>query len=267
MIREKKIYSGRMLEADFYPVYENRRRLPERAAKNKITSEEQAEYNRQQSEKRFIRLVNCNFGTDDIFLHLTYAPENAPGNEDAARRDVNNYLRRVKYYFQKHKLGKLKYIYVIEQKVYRKGRFAGLVNWHCHLFITGGAFDRDTAEKMWKKGMANADRYQPDTFGPETAARYLCKDPQGRKRFVCSKNLKKPVEKHKDGKVGRKTVEKMAKIYAYDREYWERRYPGYDFINCIPRFNDYNSNWYVSVVMFRHKKEKKNNARRKRSDA
>lgn len=256
MIREKQIKSGRLFETSFYPVYDSGRRMKEKKERKEISSEEQQAYNRKRAEKKFIRLVNCNFDNEDIFLHLTYDPVNAPLSEEGARKDVTNYLRRIKRYRKKQGLPDLKYIYVLEQKVYKTGRYAGLVNWHCHMFMNGGGFTRDMAEDMWTKGMTNADRYQPDTFGPETAAKYLCKDPQGKKRFVTSKNLKKPVEsKPKDGKVGRRTVEKMAKLHCDDKEYWERRYKGYNFIKCDAHYNEYNGHWYVSVVMFKHKSQ------------
>ena len=256
MIREKRIKSGRLLEADFYPVYDSGKRMNERAVNERPTSEQMKAYNKKQSEKKFIRFVNCNFDEDDIFLHLTCSPENAPQDEEAMRRYVNNYLRRIDYYREKNKLSKLKYIYVLESKTYRSGKYAGLVNWHCHLFMTGKGLSRDEAEKKWNLGTANANRYQPDTFGPETAARYLSKDPKGKKRFVCSKNLKKPIEgKPRDGKVGRKTVERMAKLHIDDKEYWERRYKGYEFISCSANYNEYNGHWYVNVVMFKFKKQ------------
>lgn len=258
MIRERHIKSGRLLEVDFYPVYPNGRRMSERAPKSEVSTEEQQEYNKNQSTRRLIRLVNANFDNEDVFLHLTFSPENVPQSEEKMRQLVNNYFNRIRYYRKKHNLVEMKYILVPEKKVYRTGPYAGLVNWHCHIFITGQDMTRDQLEDMWKLGTANANRYQPDTFGPETAAKYLAKDPQGKKRFIPSKNLTKPFRpKPKDGRIGRKTVERMAKIHRDDRAYWERRYKGYDFIDCFPRFNEFNSHWYVSVVMFKRQKQKK----------
>ena len=39
-------------------------------------------------------------------------------------------------------------------------------------------FTRDRAEDFWKFGWVNARRYNPDVFGPETAAKYVSKDPK-----------------------------------------------------------------------------------------
>ena len=288
MQREKRIKSGPLLEVDFYPVTADGRRLPSRAPKQKLSTDQQQRYNRNQATKKLIRLVNANFGETDYLLHPTYEPERAPQTEEEARRDLVNYLRRVKTKRRaeernlqeelgiaeelaalhperaflensaqrlRERIRKLqepmRYIYVIERQIYQRGRYKGRINWHFHIFITGGLPEK-VMEKVWKKGIrVNCNRYQPDTFGPEAAATYMSKDPQGTKRFSCSLNLIKPAERVKDGKVSGRTVERMATQRVDDREYWEKRYPGYRFLRCYGRFNEYNGRWYVSVVMYK----------------
>ncbi len=288
MQREKQTYSGPLLEADFYPVFEDGRRIPTRAPKSKPSTAEQRKYNRTKATKKFIRLANANFDSSDYLMHPTYRPELAPQTEEEARRDLTNYLRRVKTkrtaeakrlrkdlrsaedaaakmpdnkYLSasvanlKAQIAKLeqpfKYIYVIEKQTYKTGIYAGRANWHFHLFLTGG-IDNKTLEGMWTNGLrTNCNNYQPDKFGPEAAARYMSKDPQGSKRFSYSRNLTKPSEKVKDGKVSRNTVERMATQRVDDREYWEKRYKGYRFIRCYNRFNEYNGHWYVTAIMYK----------------
>ncbi len=288
MQREKLTISGPLLEADFYPVFENGRRMPTRAPKTKISTREQQRYNTIMATKKLIRLVNANFDSSDYWMHPTYEPKYAPQSEEQARRDIVNYLRRVKTKRKsllnqlekklksakealkkmpdnafilssvedvKAQISKLKapfkYVYVIEKQIYKTGIYAGLVNWHFHLFLTGGIDDK-MLEKMWPKGLrANCDNYQPDKFGPEAAAKYMSKDPQGSKRFSYSRNLEQPNEKTKDGRVSRNTVARMATERIDDREYWERRYKGYRFIRCYNRFNEYNGHWYVTAVMYK----------------
>lgn len=288
MQREKLTRSGPLMEADFYPVFSDGRKMPTRAPKTKPSTAQQQRYNRLMAAKKLIRLVNVNFDNTDYWLHPTYSPEHAPQDERQARRDMVNFLRRVrtkrastartlqkdlqsaeaaavrspgndflalKVEELKKKIAKLqapmKYIYVIECQTYKRGIFAGRVNWHFHVFLTGG-LDRDVIESMWVAGMrVNCDRYQPERFGYETAALYMSKDPQGSKRFCYSRNLDKPSEKSRDGKVTKRTVERMAKEHFEDREYWEKRYKGYRFVRCYSRYNEYNGFWYVSVVMYR----------------
>ena len=288
MQREKLTRSGPLMEADFYPVFSDGRKMPTRAPKTKPSTEEQQRYNRLMATKKLIRLVNANFDNTDYWFHPTYAPGRSPQNENEARRDIVNFFRRVKtkrastlkelkkclsiarqtattnpdikYYAEEVKKLKktvkklkapFKYCYVIEETVYQRGRYAGRSDYHFHVFMTGG-LDRDVIEGMWSADMrANCNRYQPEKFGPEAAALYMSKDPRGSKRFCYSRNLTKPKPKTKDGKVTRREVERMAKEHFDEREFWEKRYKGYRFIRCYSRYNEHNGHWYVSAIMYR----------------
>lgn len=283
MIRERQTRSGKLLEADFFPVTRDGRQFY-RGKQKKRSTEEQVKYNKLQAQKKIVRLVNANFGNDDVLLTLTYPPEYAPTDENQARRDINNYIRRVKTYRKrkekdirqqlkdnpknvkiKKQLAKvkapLKYIYVIEIKTYKTGTRKGEHSYHFHMFLSGsGPGDRDDYEELWK-GRVNADRFRPDKFGPEAAAMYIakgCRDDENnsgktkKKKFVCSKNLKKPTQKNKDDKLTKRQVELMAIKHIDDKGYWERKYKGYKFLRCYVRWNEFNLNWYVSVVMYKY---------------
>ncbi len=275
MERIKQTKSGRLMEVDFYPVFEDGRRIPTRAPKTKRSTKEQEKYNRNQAIKKTVRLINANFDTGDILMHPTYEQDKAPQTYEEAVRDISNYIRRVKTKRvaelkritgllkkdpkdkqlrkqQKKLSAPFKYYIAIEEEIYKTGKRAGRSNWHFHLFMTGG-IDRDTLEDMWPNGMrTNADRFQPERFGPEAAARYISKCPKGKKRFRHSQNLTAPtVPKPKDGIISRRGVERLAKERVDDREYWEKRYKGYRFIRCFPRYNEYNRHWYVTVIMYR----------------
>lgn len=298
--REKRTQSGPLLEIDIYPVWDDGRRVPSREPKSKATTEAKQKYNDEQAVKRIVRLVNANFDKTDYWMHPTYFPDAAPQDEREARRDLVNYIRRVRDRRKKEladakeqlkaarvaldlvrlnaersrrksaqqakahleekvselkkrikKLNRpLKYVYVIERQVYKTGKREGLANWHFHLFISGGLDDK-TMEALWKQGVrVNCDNYQPDRFGPEAAARYMGKDPQGR-RWSCSRNLTKPAERTRDGKYTRRQVEKIATQRVDEAAWWERQYPGYRFLRCLSRWNEYNANWYVTAVMYK----------------
>lgn len=288
MQREKRTYSGPLLEVDLYPVFSDGRKLPTRAPKTKLTQEQQKKYNRLVAQKKLIRLVNENFDGSDYFMHPTYEAMYAPFDEKAARRDIVNYLRKIKR-MRESKLKRLrkdlkeakaavaampgnaylarateelqrqveklarpfKYIYAIEKQIYKTGAFAGLVNYHFHLFATGGLTSAEM-ERAWKKGIrCNCNRFQPDTFGPEAAAKYMSKDPQGVKSFSYSRNLSKPKERVKDGKISKHSVEKIAQQRMDDCAYWEKKYKGYRFLRCYSRYNEYNGHWYVTAVMYK----------------
>ncbi len=275
MVREKKIKSGRLLEVDYYPIWNDGRRLPTRAPKTKPTSEEQKKYNKKRAILHFTRMINANYDTGDIFLHVTYSPENAPNTIEQVEKDFYNYIRRIKTRrapeLKKarallasspgdHELAKrvkklaepFKYYEVIEENTYKTGKHKGRTVWHLHVFMTGG-IDRDVVEDTWELGArVNADRYQPERFGPEAAARYCSKNPSGKKRFRCSRNHKKPIEpKPRDGKISSRGVEKLARERVDDKAYWERKYRGYRFVRCVAKYNSWNSSWYLSVIMYK----------------
>lgn len=287
MQREKRTVSGRLLEADFFPVFRSGRAMPTRAPKEKQSSAAQAKYNRQQAIKKLIRLVNANFDDGDYLMHPTYAQAQAPKDWDEAQRNIRNYVRRVRD-ARKRKLREveqniedaealcrvapnkyieqtlsrlvrtaeklsapLKYAIAIEEVTYKTGEKKGQTNYHYHLFITGG-LPRSTMENLWNKGeRVNCDRFRPDTFGPEAAARYISKQCAGKKRIIYSRNLEEPKVKIKDGGVTKRQVEKWCADRVDDAEFWEKRYKGYKFVRAFPRWNEYNANWYLSVVMYK----------------
>ncbi|MGM9681825.1 MAG: hypothetical protein ACI3XR_10020 [Eubacteriales bacterium] len=282
MICEKQTKSGKLLEVDFYPVWRDGRKMATRAPKTKRTTPEMVRYNRNQAKKQVVRLVNANFDDDDIIMHPTYRQECAPKSEEQARKDMQNFIRRVKtkrktclkkviatlnalpdipaLLDQRKELQKLKakleaplkYIYVIEKVTYKSGKYKGRDNYHFHLFLTGG-IDRKVLESMWPAGVrVNADRFQPERYGPEAICKYMLKGPEGSKQYCCSRNLDKPVTRCKhSGRTTPDKVARMAKQRVDDADYWERRYKGYVFLRCYSRYNNYNGHWYVTAVMYR----------------
>ncbi len=275
MIREKQQKSGKLLEIDFYPVFDSGRAMPTRAPQSKASTAAQEKYNHIQAQKRAIRYVNKNFDETDNLIHTTFAAADAPLNKDAALKQSAKYIRRIKAEREKElkrvltllkdkpddqKLIALKkklsapfkYYGRCEEIVYKSGEHKGKPNYHFHIFVTGG-LDRDLLENLWpSNARVNADRFRPDKFGPEAAARYITKQGSGSSWTLRSKNLEKPDEpKCKDGYISHNQVHKMAKLRVDDAAYWEKKYKGYKFLRCYARFNEYNGNWYVSAVMYK----------------
>ena len=299
--REKRTIAGPLLEVDIYPVWDDGRRIPERAPKTKPTTEAQRKYNEEQARRKLIMRVNANFTTADYWMSPTFYSQLAPQDPAEAKRYLTNYIRRVRAAREKalkeykeqltaakaalqqsrelsetgekravraaaylkdeiKRLTKkvkqlkkpLKYYYCIEQQVYKSGPNAGRSNWHFHMFISGG-LDSMEMEELWDKGIkVNCRNFNPERFGPEAAARYMGKESaNGRRRFGCSRNLKKPDERIRDGHFTRRQVEKIATQRVDEREWWERKYPGYRLLRTNCRWNEYNSNWYVTAVMYK----------------
>lgn len=241
--REKKIYSGKILEVEIYPISLQERKQ-KRKKKEKQSLPKQKNLNDKNARKHLVRLLNTNFTDKDLAVHLTYTDKELPKTEVEAKKDVENYLRRVRYYRKKNGLEELKYIAVIEHKEQEENQKA--VRIHHHIVMSG--MDRDIAETLWKKGRANADRLQEDEFGYEALGRYISKDPKGAKRWIPSKNLKQPEIKVNDFKYSRRKVDSIAKA-PEDRELFSKMYPGYILNNCKVTVNDVYASTYLSIKM------------------
>ena len=241
--REKKIYSGKILEVEVYPItFQDRKQ--KRKKKEKESLPKQKNLNDKNAKKHLIRLLNNNFNDNDLAVHLTYSDSNLPATEKEARDDVTNFLRRVNYYRKKNNLSDLKYIAVIEYKGQEENKKA--IRIHHHIVIND--MDRDVVERLWKKGRANADRLKADEFGYEALGRYITKDPKGNKRWTQSKNLKQPVVKINDFKLSKRKAEEMAKN-PEDRAFFEKMYPGYILTECKSTVNDVVGCTYVNIKM------------------
>lgn len=242
--REKKIYSGNFLEVEIYPISFQERKQ-KRKKKQKESLKKQKNLNDKNAKKHLIRLLNTNFTNKDLSVTLTYDNKNLPGSLEEAKKDVVNYLRRIKHYLKKNNLPELKYIAVIEYK--DKGKNNRAVRMHHHIIMSGD-IDRDRVEELWKKGRANADRLKNDEFGYEGLARYITKDPKGNKRWTQSKNLKQPIVKVNDFKFSKRKVNELAKNQG-SREEFESLYKGYVYRDYKVDVNEVTAGTYLYIKM------------------
>ena len=118
---------------------------------------------------------------------------------------------------------------------------------HHHIVISGDV-GRDNAEKLWKKGRANADRLQADEFGYEALARYISKDPQGKKRWTQSRNLKQPTIRVSDYKYSNRKVNQLATNQG-DKTEFEKLYPGYIYTSYEVQINEVTAGTYIYLKM------------------
>lgn len=242
--REKKIYSGNILEVEIYPITLQERKQPRRK-KVKLSLPKQKNLNDKNAKKHLIRLVNNNF-TDhqDLSVTLTYDDKNLPGSEEEARKDVTNFIRRVKHYRKKNNLSDLKYIAVIEYQEREDNKKP--VRIHHHLIMSG--MDRDVIEQLWKKGWANADRLKADESGYEALGRYITKDPHGSKRWTQSKNLKQPKVEVNDFKYSRRKAEQLSNCQG-DKDIFQNLYPGYLLNDIKVEVNEITAGKYLYIKM------------------
>lgn len=251
-IREKRIFSGKILEAEFYPVTADGRHYS-RGRKKKISKAAQQKINGKNARKKLHRLIEENFKEEqDYYCTFTYADAEMPNSYEACKRDLANFFRRLRRMRGKAGLPELRYIYVIEFAVRKR---TGQARFHIHMVISGG-LPRKDIKKCWGKGeIKKVEELQAGERGFERLANYLCKEwdnallPESRKRYTPSRNLKQPTEKRRDGVFKPRFLEKLCKQYIDDSAYWENRYRGYSFVSATPEYNEDYGTWYLSVFL------------------
>jgi hypothetical protein len=285
-VRQKRIICGdRRMEVKIY----NRTSEQEescrqsRGRRKNVSPPKVRDLNDRHAREYFGQLVFSNIHDGDILVHATYAPENRPADEDEAVRIRNNFIRRIRYACEKKGMPRPKFINVEETG--ERG-----TNIHHHIFIHTD-LSRDEIEDLWRKrprrgqeqgdrlGYINADRIQGE---PDKLIGYITKDfgayedggqepadmnagqegrkrgrPRNRRRWSGSHNLTKPQEQTNDHAWSKREVEKVTREQASgepDREYWERRFPGWTLISGADayrtRYSD-ESGWYIAVKLKR----------------
>lgn len=260
--------AGDTLVAEIYPAWGRKKKTEAKRARHNLTPERIQKYNEQRARFRLELLLDTNFTADDLNMTLTYA--DAP-REAEARKDVKNYIARLKRERKKRGLPEMKYVYALEDE--RDGRKKQL---HCHLVMSGGISRKDV-EKIWRKGsaargFANCDELQPDKEGLRKLAFYIYDQNRGKEaakgkhHYSCSKNLTEPKVRSSMSRVGNAKVRKMARDFnAVAPAIMEKVYPGFEFVrglkfqenesgtmseSCV-RFSDYTDGVYIRVMMKR----------------
>ena len=192
-------------------------------------------------------LFNENFGKNDIFATLTFAEAVEEGD---ALKAVQKLVRKARDYIRRDtsRAGAvLKYIYVIEGKVGADE----VERFHVHMVVSG--VSRDTLENLWEHGRANTRRLQPDKNQYTGLARYMTKQKAFRRRWNCSKNLRRPRETVADHKISRRRVEKLAAETQYAaKEIFERLNPGFWLVEQPEiKVSDYVPGAYIYARMRR----------------
>ncbi len=257
--RTRTTKAGTRLEAEIYPIFGRQQEAIARTARQNITPERQRQLNTRRAKRRLILLLENNFRIDeDIHVTLTYAKE---PTEKRCRKDIRNFMNRVKRQREKRGLPELKYIYAIGNDQNQR------IHVHC---VMNGGIGRDELEKIWGKGYANTMRLQEQGKGLQGMANYLyrqnekARDAGDRVNYHMwsgSRNLKKPKERVSDTKVSNRKVKLIAQNFGnMSREIMEKIYPGYTLENCRVLFSDVVDGAYIRVVM---RKKEEQYARRK----
>lgn len=248
--RRNVILAGDRMECEIYPAFGREDTQRARAAKKNQTPEKQKRLNRERAIRHLVQLADANFTEKDIHLTLTYRKETTM---EQCRKDVRNFLLRVKRFREKNRLEELKYIYTIEGNR-EKVRGAGVTRIHVHMIMNGGV-SRERLEEMWEMGYANADRLQPNEHGLEEISRYIIKESTGGRRFSASRNLKQPIRRTTDAKTSNRMVKTIAMDFRNEaKAVMEKAYPAYQFVECKVYYSDQIDGVYIRVLMRRRKR-------------
>lgn len=275
--REKKTDCGLYREVDVIPRTDNAERAVKgkRGKRRKATEPKQKDLNDKNSKRYLVQLGNGNFGEGDLHVSATYTDADLPETTEETERIVNNYLRRIAYRRKKLGIEPLKYILVTEYG-YKKEDEAQEhpIRIHHHIIMNGG-LPRDEVEMMWTKkrinwkkykedperyagtikkmGWVNTDRIQTNENGIEALCKYVVKNPQGKKRWSSSRNLKRPiVQPPADHKYSRAKVEQLAKSGDAGKEFFERQFPTYSISEVKPEWHE-ETGWHIYVKMWKKK--------------
>lgn len=263
--RSKTTTAGPMVYCESYPIWLTQKQAT--AARTELQKERQREAQRKLNEKnarkKLIRKINANFGEGDILFTATYPPEGQPESDEAAQRDMRNMLARVKRMRGKKGLPDLRYIYITESTHSEKNG----TRYHHHVIMSGDGMSREEIEECWTRkhgGLCNTRRCQYQAKHLSGFAAYMTigkeqREPVGQKkamkrRWSCSKNLKKPRETVADKKISVRKAGRIAEAMERDaREIFEKLYP-----DCV--LLDYEvrrSEWAAGVYIYAELRKKK----------
>lgn len=275
--REKKIDCGEYREVDVIPRTDNAERAVrgKRGTKKKATEPKQRDLNDKNAKRYLVQLGNGNFGESDLHISATYADTDLPDTTEEAERIVGNYLRRIAYRRNKLGIEPLKYILVTEYGFSKEDEAQEHpIRVHHHIIMNGG-LSRDEVEMMWTKkrinwkkykedpekymgtvkkmGWVNTDRIQTNENGIEALCKYLVKNPNGKKRWSSSRNLKRPViHPPADHKYSKAKVEQLAKSGDAGKEFFEKQFPAYSVSEVKPEYHE-DTGWHIYVKMWKKK--------------
>jgi hypothetical protein len=185
---EETVIAGKTIEISKKHSYRYQKKGIPRSDNAKPTPEAVKKINERNAENNLRRLINTNFTYQDIHLVLTYKRENRPATPEAAKIDLERFLRKLRGYFKKRD-AELKYIAVTEYK--NKAI-------HHHLIIN--SMDTRDLTELWKHGqprptyLDNSGQYGKlaSYLIKETSKNFNSEDSIHGKRWCASKNLEQP---------------------------------------------------------------------------
>lgn len=234
--------SGAVYEVEFYPVSETVRDFSNSKPEpvNVRTPEEKERYNNHKSEKHFIRLVNTNFTSAAYYITLTYDNEHLPSSYAEAVKNLDNYIRRLRYSNPHAK------IVAVTGYGSRSGRL------HHHLIVSGVS-EGDLLGKWLLGDIAKVEHLRKDNYyngvnhGEDFTAlaiylhQHTPTEHKG-KRWKQTKNIQQPEQKK---------AKQVKRVYSSERP--PKAPKGFMFVEA--RTSDYYKSGYVYFKYVREVQE------------
>lgn len=241
----KTIQAGSQMEVEVYPEFT---RLPANVKREKHLAA-QRDLNERNSRKACTRIINENFGPNDLWATFTYAPGKEPLDLEEAQGNISRYIKRLNYRRKKAGLPAARYVYVTEWQ--EDGEDTEEIRCHHHI-VMDGLLPMDEVESLWKLGCRNqVRRLDLDRHGLSGLGMYITKAPRGKKKWCASKGLRPPRERKNHSDFGPAAVKKMAQDKKEIAKRMERKYHGYWYEGGEVRCNPTNKLLYVYVQMRR----------------
>ena len=218
------------------------------------TKESQKRVNMMQRKRYVTRLVNLNFDNRSVMLELHYENGMYPDSMIEAKRDMQNYIRRIKRLFKKAG-AELKYIYCTEM-----GEESGRI--HHHMIVSGGV-SKEALLKTWKGSRRNYAAYLEFTENGYTdLAVYYAKKGNAEKyerTYTTSQNLVKPEplpEEDREARAFSRVFTKKNCQNFYEHNYTNeeigRMFPGYKLCEgWTCNYNPYDHTYYMHMRLLK----------------
>lgn len=218
----------------------------------RATREAQARVNQMRRKRYVTRMVNMNFDCRSIMLELDYDKAHYTDSMEEAKREVRNFIRRIKRLYAKAKV-ELKYIYTTE-----RGEESGRV--HHHLIVSGGV-SKEALIAAWKNSKrCKAERLEFSENGYTDLACYYAKRNEAFERcFTCSQNLVRPEPLPEEDAMSRRlsrvfTKKNCKDFYEHNftRAEMAAMFPGYklcDGWSCT--YNPYDHSYYMHLRLIK----------------
>ena len=232
----KSYDSAAYMEVDLYPVTPTQHKASRAAKRKEATSLAMQTYNDNRAIRYHVQLVNTNFNSNDFSFTATYNDEHLPaaGDEKQADRDWTNFIKRVYRFCDKKGIERPIWVMATEYSTEEEnGTVVGRHHHHAIIKHTTG-LTRDDLENLWTDsdgnplGMVRCERLQFDHGSVESLVRYINKNKRCSRHWRQSRGLKKPITpRPNDSTWSKKKLEEASTTYIDDREFWEKKYPGY----------------------------------------